>query len=130
MPSHYLNQSWDIVNWNLRHKRQWSRKQNLYIFIQENAIRNGVWKITAILPRPRCVNISHNDSESYSLYFFVPIDSASYHKNLQGIELVEFDNHLVIELCNLAGVALFDVIYKPLDFRNVTLSVKTGVAAA
>ena len=64
------------------------------------------------------------------MYFFVLIESASYHMNLQGHEFVEFDNHLVLELCNFAGVTLFDVIYKPLDFRNVMLSVKTGVAAA
>ena len=30
--------------------------QNLYIFIQENAFENVVWKMAVILSRPQCVN--------------------------------------------------------------------------
>ena len=42
-PSHYLNQHWNIVNWNLRNKLQWNLKQNSFkIFIQENALENVV----------------------------------------------------------------------------------------
>ena len=55
-PSHYLNQCWNIVNWTLRNKFQWNLKQNSYIFIQENALENVVWKIAAILSLPQCVN--------------------------------------------------------------------------
>ena len=33
-------------------------KWNPYIFIQENAIENVVWKMAAILSRPQCVNIA------------------------------------------------------------------------
>ena len=33
-PTSYLNQWWNVVNWN---KLQWNLKQNSYIFIQENA---------------------------------------------------------------------------------------------
>ena len=36
MPSHYLNQCWDIVNWTRRNKH-WNFIWNSYIFIQENA---------------------------------------------------------------------------------------------
>ena len=54
-PSHYQNQCWDIVNWNLRNKFQWNHKQNSNIFIQENAFENVVWKMTAMLSWPQCV---------------------------------------------------------------------------
>ena len=37
-----------IVNSNLRNKLQWNFKQNSYIFIQENAFENVVWKMAAI----------------------------------------------------------------------------------
>ena len=50
------NQCWDIVNWNLRNKLQWNLKRNSYIFIQENAFENVVWRMAAILSRPQCVN--------------------------------------------------------------------------
>ena len=53
--SHYLNKWWNIVNWTLRNKVQWNRKQNSCIFIQENALENVVWKMAAILSRPQCV---------------------------------------------------------------------------
>ena len=53
--SHYLNQCWDIVNWTLRDKLQWSRNRNSYISIQGNAFENVICKMAAILSRPRCV---------------------------------------------------------------------------
>ena len=56
VPSHYLNQCWNIVNCNLRNKHQWNLNRNSYIFIQENAFENVVWKMTAILSRPQCLN--------------------------------------------------------------------------
>ena len=55
-PSHYLNQCWNIVNWTPGNKLQWNLNRNLYIFIQENALENIVWKIAAILSRPQCDN--------------------------------------------------------------------------
>ena len=55
-PSHYQNQCWNIVNKTLRNKLQWNLHQNSYIFIQENAFENVVWKTAAILSRPQCVN--------------------------------------------------------------------------
>ena len=54
--SHYLNQCWNIVNWNLRNKLQWNFNRNSYIFIQEYPFVNGVWKMASILSRPKCVN--------------------------------------------------------------------------
>ena len=49
-PSHYLNQWWIIVNWNLWRKLRW----NWYIFIQGNTSENVVLKMSAILSRPQC----------------------------------------------------------------------------
>ena len=40
VPSHYLNQCYDIVNWTIRNKLQWKLNQNSSIFIQENAFQN------------------------------------------------------------------------------------------
>ena len=54
-PSHYLNQCWNIVNWNLTNKLQLNLKRNSYIFIQENAFEN-VCEMAAILSRPKCVS--------------------------------------------------------------------------
>ena len=34
-PSHYLNQCWNIVNWNIGNKLQWNCNRNQYIFIPE-----------------------------------------------------------------------------------------------
>ena len=55
-PSHYLNQCWNIVNWILGNRIQCILNRNSYIFIQENAFENVVWKMVAILSRLRCVN--------------------------------------------------------------------------
>ena len=35
-PSHYLNQRWVIVNWNLMINRQWNSNQNTFFFIHKN----------------------------------------------------------------------------------------------
>ena len=37
-PSHYLNQWWNIVTWNLRNKFQWNQNSN--ILIEENTFEN------------------------------------------------------------------------------------------
>ena len=55
VPSHYLIQCWNIVNWTSGNKFQWNLNQNLYIFIQENAFENVVWNMVFILSRPQCV---------------------------------------------------------------------------
>ena len=46
-PSHYLNQCWVIVNWNLRNKLQLNFNQNTKLFIQENHL-----KISSVKWRP------------------------------------------------------------------------------
>ena len=51
----YINQSWNIANWTLGNKLQWNRNRNLYIYIQENALENVVWKMAAILSRPQWI---------------------------------------------------------------------------
>ena len=56
MPSHYLNQYWNIVSWTLRNKLKWNFNWNSNIFIHENALQNGVCEMASILSRPQCVN--------------------------------------------------------------------------
>ena len=56
LPSHYLNQCWNIVNRTLGNKLQWNFNRNSYIFIQHDGSENVVWKMVAILCRPQCVN--------------------------------------------------------------------------
>ena len=56
VPSHYLNQCWNIVNWNFRNKLQWNFNRNSNIFIQENALENVVCEMASILSRPQCDN--------------------------------------------------------------------------
>ena len=53
VPSYYLNQYWNIVNW-----EQTSVKSLLkfYIPIQENALENVVWIMWTIFPWSQCVN--------------------------------------------------------------------------
>ena len=55
VPSHYLNQWWNIFNWTPRNRLQWNFNWISYIFIQENAFETFVWKMVAILSRPQCV---------------------------------------------------------------------------
>ena len=51
MPSHYLNQCCDIVNWTLRNKLQWNFNQNTKLFIHANASENIICEMVAILSR-------------------------------------------------------------------------------
>ena len=53
--SHYLNQCWNIVNWTIRNKLQWNSNRNLNIFIQENALENGICEMVSIMSWPQCV---------------------------------------------------------------------------
>ena len=55
MPSHYLNQCWNIVNWTHENKLQQDLNRNSYIFILENALENVGWKMEAILSQPQSV---------------------------------------------------------------------------
>ena len=48
MPSHYLNQCWNFVDWTVMNMFQWHLNRNAYIFIQENAFQNVVCKMAAV----------------------------------------------------------------------------------
>ena len=50
-PSHYLNQCWVIANWTLSNKLQWNFNHNSKLFIHENASKNIVCEMVAILSR-------------------------------------------------------------------------------
>ena len=49
IPSHYLSQWWLIVNWTLRKKLHFHFKQDIKLFIQQNAFENVICKMSAIL---------------------------------------------------------------------------------
>ena len=86
-PSHYLNQCWNVVNWTIRNKLQWNLKRNSYIFIQENAFENVVWKMAAILSRPQCVKLKHGP---VSLTYFILSRSRWIHLHIYNIFIVFF----------------------------------------
>ena len=51
VPSHFLNQCWNIGNWTLRNKLPWNLNRNSHLSIQENVFENVVGKLAAILSR-------------------------------------------------------------------------------
>ena len=55
VPSHYLNQCRNIVNWSIMNKLQWNFNQNYNIFIQGNVFESVVCEMASILSRPQCV---------------------------------------------------------------------------
>ena len=59
MPSHYLNQCWNIVDGTLRNKLQWNCNWNSNSSIPENAFESVVCKMVAILSLPQCVKQEH-----------------------------------------------------------------------
>ena len=61
MPSHYLNQWWALVICTTRNTIQWNVSRNSNIFVQQMRL-NVVWKMVAILYRPKCVD--HNSGMS------------------------------------------------------------------
>ena len=68
-PSHYLNQSWNIINSDSWNKLQCNIKQNSCILIQGNAFQNIFWKMAAILSRHQCVNERCSICSQISLKF-------------------------------------------------------------
>ena len=58
VPSRYLKQCWNIINWTLRNKLQWNFNRNSNIFIKENAFENGDCKMASILSLPQCVDFA------------------------------------------------------------------------
>ena len=55
-PKPLSEQCWNAVNWTLGNKLQRNLNRIFYTFIQENASKNVVWKMWAILSRLQCVN--------------------------------------------------------------------------
>ena len=56
-PSHYLNQSCNIVNWTHRNNIQWNLNRNSYIFIKENTFENVVWNMAFITNKMPLCNV-------------------------------------------------------------------------
>ena len=78
-PSHYLNQSSDIVNWNPRNKLKWHFTLNSYIFIHDNPIKTVIWKMLAILSRPHCVEWVERDMDCITHSVWAPIAFSGIH---------------------------------------------------
>ena len=54
----YMTNEWNLFVVSMSthtNKLQWNFDHNSYIFIQENACENVVWKMAVILSRPQCV---------------------------------------------------------------------------
>ena len=51
VPSHYMNQCCNIVDWTVGDKFQWNFKQNSNILIHENSFENVICEMAAILSR-------------------------------------------------------------------------------
>ena len=98
-PSYYLNQCWNIVNWALGNKFQWNFNQNTTFFIEENGFEYVVWKLTAILSRPQCVNNNNTDNGSFVLGRW-PHIVFQYHKGLKwhldGLKAYNANNHMIV----------------------------------
>ena len=105
MPSHYLNQCWNIVNWTIENKLQWNLSRNLYVFIQENASENVVCELAFILSRSQCVK---------------------YTKHCQDTPPPTL-NHLWSRACTLPGLVLesypIDVIMTTMSTQITSLTV-------
>ena len=112
-PSHYLNQCWNNINWTLRNKLQWNLNQNSYIFIQENAFDNVLWKMAAILSRPQCVNLT--------LWPYMLSFPSLYYMMLQGYHLWLFI------IGGIGGCLLTSVpnAHKSVNFTNSTKTKKS-----
>ena len=110
-PSHYLNHCWNIVNWTLRKKLQWNLNRNWNIFIQEKALENVVWKMTAILSRPQCLKDP--------LYFNIDKDHWCLTANLLAVQILSHSRYsicfqiLVVILKYTWKIILHDCLFQP-----------------
>ena len=85
-PSHYPNPCWVIVNWTPSNKLQWNFKQNMKLFIHENASENIVcekymlksWKKTTC----RTTFCFHSKTFSAKMKILLVTKSTSYGKTL------------------------------------------------
>ena len=83
-PSHYLNQCWHIVNWNLGNKFQWNLNEIFFFSFEKMGLKMVVnWP--PFLFWPQCVKHIQND-EILSMtvqtlsYLCVPLNSCLYYQ--------------------------------------------------
>ena len=67
VPSYYLNQCWNIVNWTLGNNLHWNFNLNSCINIQQTAFESVVSKMAASLSRPQCVDVCRKGRYSHRL---------------------------------------------------------------
>ena len=80
-PIHYLNQSWNIVNSNLRNKLQWNLWRNSFIFILENTFENVVREMASIWSWPQWVNEAICAMPSAASAMTIKLDNCSWDIN-------------------------------------------------
>ena len=74
MPSHYLNQCWNIVNWTLGNTFQWNFYRNQYIFIQEMHLKisSAKWRLfhlVLIVLKPINITYMYRDLHVTVMFF-------------------------------------------------------------
>ena len=101
MPSHYLNQCWDIVNQIFSNPLQWNFNRSSNIFIQENALENVVCKVADMLSWPQYVShIMHSFFTDTGIihttgpWFIIKITSNQYRKSHCGDKTVVRSSYL------------------------------------
>ena len=103
VPSHYLNQWWNVVNWTLGNKFQWNLNRKLNIFNQDNAFENVAWKMAVILSRPQCVN-QYTSGFVADMWILISLFShrQSYSKRQGSGRWTEHLNKVLIKHCPYA----------------------------
>ena len=97
-PNHYLNQCCNIVNGAIGNKIQWNLNENLYIFVQENAFENVVWKMASILSRPQCVKSASRLMSGIPWHGHVNYDCTVFaHGNSRGTPRLHFRSTATIK---------------------------------
>ena len=122
MPSYYLNQSWNIVNWILRNKLLWNCDWNSNIFIQGSAFENIVCEMAAIsLSLDQLSQTLDGGDVSYQLSLEVVAQLSKHGQNL--CHITKPDHHIAISFkliviliwqndiyCFLIGLAVKPII--------------------
>ena len=119
-PSQYVNQCWNILNWNLRNKLQWNFKRKSHVFIQENAFENIVCKTVAILSWHQCVKMilaipspkpwnAACDCKNYLLWLIVACTLISCTGDLIGTAL----ENSIDSICSVFALEILQSCTKP-----------------
>ena len=110
-------QCWNIVNWTPRNKFQWNFNWYSYIFIQENAFENVVWKMATILSRPQCVNPDHiQHHQTHLSHVLFQVTNASGHI----ISEMYFHDHVLLVKfrCTKSLIEIFTHDSYPMSSAN------------